>query len=137
MLPALDGPGASELDHLRGPGEVRPGGSLDRLGRTPHPPTVTGVDARDGRDTLPGQRLERLAKGLLVAQRREKVVTTTPGDPLGGACLGVHRIGAHHRPVQAWGLKQVPEGRDLWLDLPATRCWVSTAPVAWSRADSR
>ena len=45
MLPALDGPGASELDHLRGPGEVRPGGSLDRLGRTPHPPTVTGVDA--------------------------------------------------------------------------------------------
>ena len=76
-------------------------------------------------------------QSLLVAQRREKVVTTTPGDPLGGACLGVHRIGAHHRPVQAWGLKQVPEGRDLWLDLPATRCWVSTAPVAWSRADSR
>ena len=45
MLPALDGPGASELDHLRSPGEVHPGGSLNRLGRTPHPPTVTGVDA--------------------------------------------------------------------------------------------
>ena len=45
MLPALDGPGALELDHLRSPGEVHPGGSLNRLGRTPHPPTVTGVDA--------------------------------------------------------------------------------------------
>ena len=45
MLPALDGPGASELDHLRSPGEVHPGGSLNRLGSTPHPPTVTGVDA--------------------------------------------------------------------------------------------
>lgn len=45
MLPALDGPGASELDHLRSPGEVHPGGSLNRLDSTPHPPTVTGVDA--------------------------------------------------------------------------------------------
>ena len=113
MLPALDSPGASDLDHLRSGGEVHPDGSLYRLGSTPHPPTVTGVDARDGRDTLPGQCLERLAKGLLVAQRREKVVTTTPGNPLGCACLGVHRIGGDHRPVQAWGLKQVPQGRDL------------------------
>ena len=45
MLPALDGPGASGLDHLRSPGEVHPGGSLDGLDSTPHPPTVTGVDA--------------------------------------------------------------------------------------------
>ena len=45
MLPALDGPGASELDHLRSPGEVHPGGSLDGLDSTPHPPTVTGIDA--------------------------------------------------------------------------------------------
>ena len=50
--------------------------------------------------------------------------------PPGG--LGVHRIGSHHHPVQVDGLKQVPQGRDLWLDLSATRCWVSTAPVAWS-----
>ena len=52
-------------------------------------------------------------QGLLVAQRREKVVTTTLGDPLGCACLGVHRIGSHHHPVQVEGLKQVPQGRDL------------------------
>ena len=52
--------------------------------------------------------------------------------PPGG--LGVHRIGSHHHPVQVDGLKQVPQGRDLWLDLSATRCWVSTAPVAWSRS---
>ena len=45
MLPALDSPGASELDHLRSPGEVHPGGSLNRLDTTPHPPTATGVDA--------------------------------------------------------------------------------------------
>lgn len=45
MLPALDSPGASGLDHLSGCGEVHPGGSLDGLDSTPHPPTVTGVDA--------------------------------------------------------------------------------------------
>ena len=137
MLPALDGPGASELDHLRSPGEVHPGGSLNRLDSTPHPPPMTGIDPGGGWDVLPGQVLERLAKDLLVAQRREKVVTTLITDPLGSACLGVHRIGAHHHPVQAWGLKQVPQGRNLWLDLSATRCWVSTAPVAWSKAASR
>ena len=65
------------------------------------------------------------------------MVTTTPGDPLGRARLGVHRIGGHHHPVQAWGLKRAPRGRDLWLDLPATRRWASTAPVAWSKAARR
>ena len=46
-------------------------------------------------------------------------------------------VGGHHDPVQAWGLKQVPQDRGLWLDLPATLSWDSTAPVAWSMADSR
>ena len=55
--------------------------------------------------------------------------------PPGG--LGVHRISSHHHPVQVDGLKQVPQGRDLWLDLSATRCWVRTAPVAWSKAARR
>ena len=44
-LAAFDGSGASELDHLRSPGEVHPGGSLNRLGSAPHPPPVTGIDA--------------------------------------------------------------------------------------------
>ena len=51
--------------------------------------------------------------------------------PPGG--LGMHRISSHHHPVHVDGLKQVPQGRDLWLDLSATRCWVSTAPVACSQ----
>jgi hypothetical protein len=45
MLPALDSPGASDLDHLSGCGEVHSGGSLNLLDSTSHPPTVTGVDA--------------------------------------------------------------------------------------------
>ena len=45
MLPALDGPGASELDHLRSPGEVHPLRDLEGLDGAPHPPTVRGVDA--------------------------------------------------------------------------------------------
>ena len=83
MLPALDGPGASELDHLSGCGEVHPGGSLNRLDSTPHPPPMTGIDPGGGWDVLPGQRLERLAKDLLVALDGEKVVTTLIADPLG------------------------------------------------------
>ena len=110
MLPALDSPGASDLDHLSGCGEVHPGGSLDGLDSTPHPPPMTGIDPGGGWDVLPGQGLERLAQSLLVAQRREKVVTTTPGDPPGCACLGVHRIGAHHHSVQAWGAQASPSG---------------------------
>ena len=62
-------------------------------------------------------------------------MTTTPGDPLGCACLGVHGVGGDHYPVEVEGLEKLSECGDLWLDLPATRCWVSTAPVAWSRAD--
>ena len=113
MLPALDSPGASDLDHLSGCGEVHPGGSLDGLDSTPHPPPMTGIDPGGGWDVLPGQGLERLAQSLLVAQRREKVVTTTPGDPPGCACLGVHRIGAHHHPFQVQRFKKLPERGDL------------------------
>ena len=113
MLPALDGPGASELDHLSSPGEVHPGGSLDGLDSTPHPPPMTGIDPGGGWDVLPGQGLERLAQSLLVAQRREKVVTTLITDPLGGACLGVHRVGAHHHPFQVQRFKKLPERGDL------------------------
>ena len=45
MLPALDSPGASDLDHLSGCGEVHPGGDLNRLDSAPHPPPMRGVDA--------------------------------------------------------------------------------------------
>ena len=76
-------------------------------------------------------------QSLLVAQRREKVVTTTPGDPLGCVPLGVHRIGGHHHPVHVQRFEQDRQGGDLWLDLSATRSWVSTAPVAWSKAARR
>ena len=37
---------------------------------------------------------------FLVAQRREKVVTTPADDPLGCVYLGVHRIGGDHHPVE-------------------------------------
>ena len=99
MLPALDGPGASELDHLSGCGEVHPGGSLDGLDSTPHPPPMTGIDPGGGWDVLPGQGLERLAKDLLVALDGEKVVTTTPGDPPGCGVRGVSRTGGVFLPV--------------------------------------
>ncbi|EFW26646.1 hypothetical protein HMPREF9057_01979 [Actinomyces sp. oral taxon 171 str. F0337] len=49
----------------------------------------------------------------------------------------MHRVGGHHDPAWVEGLKQDPECGDLWLDLPATRCWDSTAPVAWSKAARR
>ena len=52
-------------------------------------------------------------QSLLVAQRREKVVTTTPGDPLGCVHLGVHRIGGHHRPVHVQRFEQDRQGGDL------------------------
>ena len=53
VLPPLDGSGAADPDHLGGAGEVDPRGGLDGLDGAPHPPAVTGVDARDGRDVLP------------------------------------------------------------------------------------
>ena len=86
--------------------------------------------------SLSGQLVERPVQGLLVAQRRDHVVTAL----LGGStrrCRWVCITSALTTTVQAWGLKQVPQGRDLWLDLSATRCWVRTAPVAWSRAARR
>ena len=45
MLPALDSSGASDLEHLRSPGEVHPGGDLNRLDGAAYPPPVAGVDA--------------------------------------------------------------------------------------------
>ena len=45
-------------------------------------------------------------------------------------------VSCHHCSAWVEGLKQPPERGDLWLDLSATRLWDSTAPVAWSRADS-
>ena len=137
VLSALDGPGASDLENLSGCGEVHPGGSLDGLDSTPHPPPMTGIDPGGGWDVLPGQGLERLAQSLLVAQRREKVVTTTPGDPLGCVHLCVHGVGGDHYPVHAQRFEQDRQGGDLWLDLSATRAWVRTVPVAWSRAARR
>ena len=54
--PALRGGcGASDPHHLGGAGQVDPLGGLDGLDGAPHPPPVAGVDARDGRDVLPGQ----------------------------------------------------------------------------------
>ena len=136
-LAVLGGAGASDLDHLGSCRKVHPPGGLNRLDGAPHPPPVRGVDARDGWDFLPGQGLERLAQGLLVALDRQHVVTTATADPLSDACLGVHGVSGYHGPVQVEGLKQVPQSRDLWLDLSATRCWVSTALVAWSKAARR
>ena len=88
------------------PGEVHPGGDLDGLNGAPHPPPVSGVDPGGGRDVLPRQGFESVVQGLLVAQRREKVVTTPVDDPLGGVYLGVHRIGGDHHPVQVQRFEQ-------------------------------
>lgn len=52
-------------------------------------------------------------QALLVAQMREHVVTTLITDPLGGACLGVYRIGAHHHPVQVQRFEKLPECGDV------------------------
>ena len=58
-------------------------------------------------------------------------------DPLGGVHLCVHGVGGDHYPAWVEGLEKLSDGGDLWLDFSATRAWVSTAPVAWSRADRR
>lgn len=95
------------MDHLGGCGEAHPGGGLDGLDGASHPPPMRGVDARDGRDALPGKPLERPAQGLLVSLDRQKVVTTPITYPLGGVCLGIHRVGGDHCPVEVEGLEQV------------------------------
>ncbi len=135
-LPTFEGAGASDLEHLGSGGEAHPGGGLDGLDGAPHPPTVAGVDARDGWDALPGQGLESTVQGLLVAFDRQHVVATLIADPLGGVHLGVHRIGGDHRPVDVQGFESSLSA-GISLDLSATRCWVRTAPVAWSRAARR
>ena len=88
-------------------------GAQAASGGAPHSPPVRDVPPGGGRDVLPGQPLEYPAQGLLISQRREHVVTALLGDPLGGIGLGVHRIGAHHHPVQVEGLEQLPERGDL------------------------
>ena len=113
-------------------------GAWTASGGTPHPPPEAGVDARDGRDLLPGQVLERPAQSLLVAFfDGEHVVAALIANSLGGVDLCVHGVGGDHYPVEVEGLEKLSDGGDLWLDLSATRAWVSTAPVAWSRADRR
>ena len=112
-LAAFDGSGAADLDRLSRPREVHPLRDIEGLDGAPHPPTVRGVDRGDGRDVPPGQGLERPAQGLLVVQRRQEVVTTTPADPLGGVRLGVHGVSGHHDPAWVEGFKQDPESRDL------------------------
>ena len=74
---------------------------------------------------------------LLVAQRREKVVTTTPGDPLWAVSTWVCIASAvTTAPSMSNGSSRT--GREgISLDLSATRCWVSTALVAWSKAARR
>ena len=57
-------------------------GAWTASGGTPHPPPEAGVDARDGRDLLPGQVLERPAQSLLVAFDGEHVVAALIADPL-------------------------------------------------------
>jgi len=98
---------------------------------------MSGVNRGGGRDVLPRQGFESAVQGLLVAQRREKVVATPLSDPLGGIDLGMHGVGGDHGPVQVEGLEQVRWGGDLWLDLFATRSRVRTVPVAWSRTGRR
>ena len=112
--PALRGGcGASDPDHLGGAGEVDPGGGLDGLDGAPHPPAVTGVDARDGRDVLPGQFLQGPFQARLVVLDRQEVVGAAGDDPLGGAPPGVHGVGGDQGPVQVQGGEQVPQGGDL------------------------
>jgi len=60
-----------------------------------------------------GRALRVRCRVLLVAQRREKVVPTAPGDPLGCVHRGVHRIGGHHRPVQVQRFEKLSERGDL------------------------
>ena len=73
------------------PGRLRgspPGRGLDGHDGASHPPPVSGIDPRDGWDSLPGQGLESTVQTLLVALDGEEVVTTAPGGPLGCVCLG-------------------------------------------------
>lgn len=88
------------------PGEVHPGGDLDGLNGAPHSPPVSGVDPRGGRDVLLRQGRESAVQGLLVAQRREKVVTTPADDPLGCVHLGMHCIGGDHHSVEVQRFEQ-------------------------------
>ena len=112
--PALRGGcGASDPHHLGGAGEVDPLGGLDGLDGAPHPPAVAGVDARDGRDVLPGELLERFAQGLLVRLDRQEVVGAAAADPLGRVPLGVHGVGGDQDPAQVHGGEQVPQRGDL------------------------
>ena len=74
---------------------------------------------------------------VLAALDRQKVVTTRAYDPLSGVHLNAYRISGDHHPVQVEGFEQLAQGGDLWLDLTATRCWVRTVPVDWSRASRR
>ena len=66
-------------------------------------------------------------QNLLFAFDGEHVVAALIADSLGGV----------HYPVHAQRFEQDRQGGDLWLDLSATRAWVRTVPVAWSRADRR
>ena len=75
-------------------------GAWTASGGAPHPPPMAGVDARDGRDLLPGQVLERPAQSLLVAFDGEHVVAALIADPLGGVHLCVHGVGGDHYPVE-------------------------------------
>lgn len=74
---------------------------------------------------------------VLAALDRQKVVTTRAYDPLSGVHLNAYRISGDHHPVQVEGFEQLAQGGDLWLDLTATRCWVRTVLVDWSRASRR
>ena len=84
-----------------------------------------------------GRFLSVLRRSLLVAFDGEHVVAALIADPLGGVHLSVHGVGGDHYPAWVEGLEKLSDGGDLWLDFSATRAWVSTAPVAWSRADRR
>ena len=88
-------------------------GAWTASGGAPHSPPVAGVDARDGRDLLPGQVLERPAQSLLVAFDGEHVVAALIANSLGGVDLCVHGVGGDHYPVEVEGLEQFPEHGDL------------------------
>ena len=74
---------------------------------------MAGVDARDGRDLLPGQVLERPAQSLLVAFDGEHVVAALIADPLGSVHLCVHGVGGDHYPAWVEGLEKLSDGGDL------------------------
>lgn len=88
-------------------------GAWTASGGAPHPPPEAGVDARDGRDVLPGQVLERPGQSLLVACDGEHVVASLIADPLGSVHLCVHGVGGDHYPVEVEGLEKLSDGGDL------------------------